>query len=248
MIDEKMMKIRHIYVLMLSVAAVALLIIGNCSREPKTFVEQRAEMVRVQLKQRGIRDERLLSAFESVPREEFVISEYIDKAYDDIEAPIGHGESLDRPFENAVMLMALAIKPQDKVLEVGTGSGYLAALMSHLADRVFTIEIVPEIAAEARDRLKKLGYDKVEVRTGDGFLGWPEHAPFDAIVMAASPPRVPEPLAKQLAESGRLVLPLGGAEKFQLLVLYTKKNGKLVETAKLSPTTFVPMKGKILEK
>ncbi|MFH1829288.1 MAG: protein-L-isoaspartate(D-aspartate) O-methyltransferase [Pseudomonadota bacterium] len=241
------MKKRTSFTLVLSMAAALLLIVGGCSRKSQTFEQQRAEMVREQLEQRGIEDKSILNAFNSVPREEFVIPAYKDKAYDDLEAPIGHGESLDRPFENAVMLNALAIKPHDKVLEVGTGSGYLSALMSHLADKVFTIEIVPEIANEARERLKKLHFDNVEVLTGDGFLGWPEHAPFDAIVLAASPTRVPEPLAKQLVESGRLVLPLGGAEKFQLLVLYTKKNGKLIETAKLSPTTFVPMKGKILE-
>jgi len=232
-----------------ALVALALLISlqAACSGKPKSFAEMRADMVERQLKRRGIRDDRTLAAFSTVPREEFVIEKFRGHAYDDVEAPSGFGQSLDRPYENAIMIEALDIQPGERILEVGTGSGYLASLLSKVGGEVYTIEIEPEIAEDARQRLKRLGYGNVEVKTGDGFLGWPEHAPFDAIVMAASPNRVPEPIARQLAEDGRLVLPLGGAEKFQQLVLFIKKDGKLAKERILTPTTFVPMKG-IIEK
>jgi len=230
-------------------AAVAIVVASgpSCSRKPKTFAERRAEMVERQIEMRGITEETILKAFGTVPREEFVIEKFREHAYDDVEAPSGFGQSLDRPYENALMIKALDVRPGERVLEVGTGAGYLASLLSRIAGEVYSIEIEPEIAEDARKRLKRLGYDNVEVKTGDGFLGWPEHAPFDAIVMAASPNRVPEPLKKQLAEGGRIVLPLGGAEKFQILTLFVKVDGKLVKKAEITPTTFVPMKG-IIEK
>jgi protein-L-isoaspartate(D-aspartate) O-methyltransferase len=231
-----------------AVMAIALLLSlqGSCSK-PKSLEEQRSEMVRTQIKNRGIRDEAILKAFNSVPREEYVIEKYREHAYDDLEAPSGFGQSLNRPFENAIMIRALDLGPGDRVLEVGTGSGYLASLIGKIAKEVYTIEIEPDIAEDARQRLKRLGYGNITVKTGDGFVGWAEHAPFNAIIMAASPNRVPAPLKKQLAEGGRLVLPLGGSEKFQQLVLFIKKDGRMVEKMKLSPTSFVPMKGKILE-
>ena len=231
-----------------AILAIALLVSlqGSCSK-PKSLEEQRATMVRTQIKNRGIKDEAILRAFGAVPREEYVIEKYRKHAYDDLEAPSGFGQSLDRPFENAIMIQALEVGPENKVLEVGTGSGYLASLLAQIAKEVYTIEIEAEIAEDARQRLKKLGFENITVKTGDGFVGWKEHAPFDAIVMAASPNRIPGPIAKQLAEGGRLVLPLGGSEKFQQLVLFIKKNGRMVEKMKLSPTSFVPMKGKILE-
>lgn len=242
---DKRVLVRAASVLVALSLAVALQ--ASCSRKPKIIEEKRADMVERQLKRRGIRDERVLAAFNSVPREEFVIEKFREHAYDDIEAPSGFGQSLDRPFENAIMIRALDVGPGDRVLEVGTGSGYLASLLAKVAKEVYTIEIEPEIAEDARQRLMRLGYDNIVVKTGDGFLGWPEHAPFDAIVMAASPNRIPGPIAKQLAEGGRLVLPLGGADKFQQLVLFIKKNGRMVEEMKLSPTSFMPMKG-IIEK
>ena len=231
-----------------AILAIALLLSlqGSCSK-PKSLEEQRAKMVRTQIKNRGIKDEAILKAFGAVPREEYVIEKYREHAYDDLEAPSGFGQSLNRPFENAIMIRALDLGPGDRVLEVGTGSGYLASLIAKVAKEVYTIEIEPDIAEDARQRLKRLGYGNITVKTGDGFIGWVEHAPFDAIIMAASPNRVPAPLKKQLAEGGRLVLPLGGTEKFQQLVLFIKKNGRMVEKMKLSPTSFVPMKG-IIEK
>jgi len=236
------------YLRIIPILAIALIFgITACSGKPATLEEKRAEMVRTQLKQRGIRNEAVLKAFLTVPREEYVIEKYKGNAYDDLEAQSGFGQSLDRPYENSIMINALSLEPGDKILEVGTGSGYLASLLATIASKVYSIEIEPDIAEDARKRLKRLGYNNIVVKTGDGFIGWPEHAPFDAIVMTASPNRVPGPIAKQLAEGGKLVLPLGGTEKFQVLVLFEKVNGKMVEKQKLSPTTFVPMKGKILE-
>lgn len=207
----------------------------------------RNNMVRTQLELRGIREPLLLDAFRTVPREKFVLPRYREHAYDDVETPIGFGQSLDRPYENAMMLKTLGLAPGDRVLEIGTGVGYFAALMSHIAKEVFTIEIEPAIADTARANLEALDYANIKVKTGDGFMGWPEYAPFDAIIMACSPDRVPDPLAEQLKEGGHILLPLGGTKKFQELVLYTKKDGKLIELRRLGPTEFSPMKGKVME-
>ena len=204
-------------------------------------------MVRVQLELRGIKDPAILKAFGAVPREEFVLPRFRRLAYDDLEVPIGHGQTLDRPYEDAFMIEALGLSDHDKVLEVGTGSGYLTAIMSKIVKEVYTIEIVPELAKEAGEHLTRLGFANAHVKAGDGYLGWPEHAPFDAIILTASPPHIPQPLVQQLAEGGRLLLPLGGKERFQELMLYTKRSGRLEETRRLAPTTFVPMKGKVLE-
>lgn len=221
---------------------------SGCPGRRATFDQQREAMVREQLERRGIADHKILNAFRDVPREEFVLPRHRGHAYDDVEAPVGFGQSLDRPYENAVMIQALGLGARDRVLEIGTGIGYLTAVMSRIAPEVYTIEIEPDIAEAARRTLARTGFANIKVKTGDGFLGWPEHAPFDAIIMGCSPDRVPEPLAEQLAEGGRLLLPLGGTEKFQELVLYTKRNGKLIETRRIAPTTFSPMKGKILER
>ncbi len=234
---------KNIFLLSLA-AAIA---VSACSRKPEPFEEQRKDMVRKQIEQRGIQDRSIVNAFMSVPREEFVTDKYKDRAYEDNEAPIGYEQSLDRPYENALMILALDIQPHEKVLEVGTGSGYLASLMSRIAKEVYTIEIVPEIADMARAHIARLGYKNIEIKTGDGFVGWPEHAPFDAIVLTCSPDEMPKPLVEQLAEGGRLVLPMGGTEKFQELILYEKTGGEFKQKARLSPTEFVPMKGKILE-
>lgn len=219
-----------------------------CSKKQTSFEGKRAQMVRVQLEQRGFTNKDILNAFRFVPREEFVLPNYRDNAYDDLEVPIGQGQTMDRPYDDAIMIEALSLSPQDRVLEVGTGSGYLAALMSRVAKEIYTIEIDEVLAKNAKDRLERLRYDNIHVMAGDGFLGWPEFAPFDAIVLSCSPPRVPEPLKDQLAEGGWLLLPLGGTQKFQQIILYTKKNEKFTEVRRLAPVTFAPMKGKILEK
>lgn len=219
----------------------------GCSKSEVSPDDRRAEMVRSQIAARGITDRRVLAAYSAVPRERFVLPRYRDRAYDDLEVPFGHGETLDRPYESALMVAALALTPSDRVLHIGTGAGYAPAILSRLAKEVYTIEIVPEIARDADARLRALGYDNVHLRVGDGYLGWPEHAPFDAILFATSPPRIPAPLVEQLAEGGRMLLPLGGSERFQELVLFRKQDGNLVEQKRLAPTTFSPMKGKIVE-
>jgi protein-L-isoaspartate(D-aspartate) O-methyltransferase len=216
--------------------------------KPQDFAEQRRAMVERQVLWRGVTDKKVLDAMLAVPREEFVLPQHRDKAYADLEVPIGEDQTLDRPYEDAFIIQSLKLSPTDKVMEVGTGGGYLAALLSRIVPEVYTIEILPEIADAARNRLSKLGYTNIFVKTGDGFLGWPEHAPFNAIILTCSPPEIPKPLIEQLAEGGRLILPLGGEQKFQELLLYTKKNGKLTGPLRLAPVTFVPMKGKILEK
>lgn len=229
------------------VILLAIVLLPSCSGKPEPLSEKHDDMINDQLVRRGITDEAVIRAMREVPREQFVLPKYRDKAYDDVEAPIAFGEALNRPYEDAVMLGAVDIKPSDRVLEIGTGTGYVTSLMSGMAKVVYTIEIEPSYADEARRNFKKLNYDNIHVKTGDGFLGWPEKAPFDVIIMMCSPPHIPKPLEDQLAEGGRMLLPLGGNEKFQELVLYTKKDGRLTETRRLAPTTFAPMKGIILE-
>lgn len=221
--------------------------IAACSSCKKSMQTKQQSMVERQIRFRGISDKEVLRVMREVPREEFVLPQYRDKAYDDLEVPIGEDQTLDRPYEDALMLTSLKLKPTDRVLEVGTGSGYLSALMSQLAKEVYTIEILPALGNRAREILHRLGYHNVEVKIGDGFVGWEEHAPFDVILLTCSPTEVPKPLKDQLAEGGRLILPLGGEEKFQELLLYTKKDGKFVLERRIAPTTFVPMKGMVEE-
>ncbi len=226
---------------------IACVLVASCSK-PADFTEQRKAMVEQQILWRGVKDRRVLDAFLTVPREEFVLPQYRDKSYADIEVPIGLEQTLDRPYEDAFIVQALKLTPSDSVFEVGTGGGYLTAILSKLAAQVYTIDIVPELADSAKARFEKLGYENIAVKAGDGYAGWDEHAPFNAIVFTCSPPEIPKPLIEQLAENGRMVLPLGGEEKFQELLLYTKKNGKLEGPVRIAAVTFVPMKGKVLEK
>jgi protein-L-isoaspartate(D-aspartate) O-methyltransferase len=219
----------------------------SCSSKPKSYAEKRMLMTENLIKKRGIENPRILKAFQTVPREEFVLPKYKEKAHEDIEVPIAFGETLNRPYEDAVMLASMEIEPHHKVLEIGTGTGYHTALLSQLADKVYTIEIEPEYAKKAKSNFEKLGYKNIFPKTGDGFAGWPEFAPFHRIVMMCSPSEIPIPLKNQLAENGLMILPLGGSERFQELFLYTKKNGELIKVRSIAPTTFSPMKGQILE-
>jgi len=228
---------------------IAAFVIGGatCSRCDQNIASEQHAMVERRVRFRGISDENVLKVMRDVPRVAFITEEHHKMAYDDVRVPTGHGQTLDRPYEDALILNTIKIKPTDNVLEVGTGSGYLAALMSRLAKNVYTIEIVPELGNRARERLAKLMYTNIEVKVGDGFLGWDEKAPFDVIILTASPATIPTPLMKQLSEGGRLLLPLGGEERFQELLLYSKKDGELVLDRRVAPTQFVPMKGKAQE-
>ncbi|PIR26016.1 MAG: protein-L-isoaspartate O-methyltransferase [Deltaproteobacteria bacterium CG11_big_fil_rev_8_21_14_0_20_42_23] len=214
----------------------------------ENYQAKREEMIKKHVIWRGITDESIVKAFNEVPREHFVLPEYKKDAYEDLEVPIGENQTLDRPYEDALILKALALKPGDKVLEVGTGSGYLASLMSKIADEVYTIEILNPLAESARKRVAELHYKNVTVKSGDGFIGWQEHAPFDAIILTCSPDEVPPALPEQLREGGRVVLPLGSDKKFQELLLYEKQNGKLVLKQRIAPAEFVPMEGEIRKK
>jgi protein-L-isoaspartate(D-aspartate) O-methyltransferase len=207
-------------------------------------VKSREEMVRKQLVGAGITDPAVIEAMKEVPRHEFVPFSVKSYAYADGPLPIGHGQTISQPFIVAYMTQALELSKEDTVLEVGTGSGYQAAILGKLAREVYTIEIVPPLAESARTVLAKLGFQNVHVKLGDGYLGWPEAAPFDAIIVTCAPDRVPEPLISQLKEGGRLVIPVGEAGGVQKLVLLRKKNGEISKTSMLD-VRFVPMTGKM---
>jgi len=221
----------------------------NCSPKPKQNVSSydiaRRQMVEEQIITRGIKDSNVIKAMLEVERHKFVPQIYEKYAYTDGPLPIGEGQTISQPYIVALMTEVLQLKEGEKVLEIGTGSGYQAAVLSLIAKEVYTIEIIPALAKSAKERLESLGYKNVYVRCGDGFLGWPEKAPFDGIIITCAAPRVPEPLVEQLAEGGRIVMPEG--DEFQMLVLYKKIKSRL-EKQELIPVRFVPMKGKIRER
>jgi protein-L-isoaspartate(D-aspartate) O-methyltransferase len=212
--------------------------------EAERFARAREEMVDGQIAARGVRDEATLRAMKKVPRHRFVPEGLAGQAYDDHPLPIGHGQTISQPYIVGFMTEALGLQGGERVLEVGTGSGYQAAVLAEIADRVYTIEIVAPLAEEARVRLKELGYDNVEVRAGDGYQGWPEAAPFDAIMVTAAAPRIPEPLRQQLRDGGRLILPVG--DEWQELVVVTR-TGDAFEEKRVLPVRFVPMTGTVRE-
>jgi protein-L-isoaspartate(D-aspartate) O-methyltransferase len=201
---------------------------------------ERDRMIAEQLAARGIHDERVLAAMRAVPRHRFVPESEAARAYADRPLSIGHGQTISQPFVVAFMTQALALSGDERVLDIGTGSGYQAAVLAVLAREVWSIEIVAPLAESARERLLDLGYDNVHVRCGDGYAGWPEEAPFDAILVAAAPDHVPQPLLDQLALGGRMILPVGKDE--QDLVLLRRTEGGLVREEVL-PVRFVPMTG-----
>ena len=218
----------------------ALLLAGCHSRETSVDA-QRQRMVREQLVPRGIHDERVLAAMGKVPREEFVSENLRGQAYADQPLPIGHDQTISQPFIVAYMTEQLRPQPTDRVLEIGTGSGYQTAVLSELVKEVYTIEIVEPLAKDASARLARLGYKNSHVKIGDGYAGWPEAAPFDAIIVTCAPDKVPQPLAAQLKDGGRMVIPVGGGLDQQLYLL-EKKDGQ-VEQRAILPVRFVPMAG-----
>ncbi len=196
-------------------------------------------MVQQQLMVRGITDERVLAAMVKVPREEFVPQDSRAASYEDGPLPIGYEQTISQPYIVAFMTEQLRPKPSDRVLEIGSGSGYQAAILAELVADVYTIEIVEPLAKSAEGTLQRLGYKNVHVRVGDGYKGWLEHAPFDAIIVTCAPEKVPQPLVDQLKDGGRMIIPVG--ERFaQQLYLLEKQNGRLRESAVL-PFRFVPM-------
>jgi protein-L-isoaspartate(D-aspartate) O-methyltransferase len=215
----------------------------NVDAVPGPAYEQaRERMVTEQIAARGVRDPKTLAAMRKVPRHLFVLATAAGEAYEDHPLPIGHGQTISQPYIVAFMTEALGLRGGETVLEVGTGSGYQAAVLAEIAARVYSIEIVDALALEARERLRRLGYPSVEVRSGDGYAGWPEAAPFDAIMVTAAAPRIPQPLKDQLRDGGRLVLPLG--DESQELIVVTRR-GATFEERRVLPVRFVPMTGKV---
>lgn len=201
----------------------------------------RHEMVERQLRKRGIRDERVLAAMLSVPRHEFVPAEFAAEAYNDHPLPIGHGQTISQPFMVAAMAEALELSGSERVLEIGAGSGYQAAVLSLLAREVHTVEMQEDLALDSAERLRRLGYGNVHVHVGDGTLGWPQDAPFDAIVVTAAAPEIPPPLAAQLADGGRLIIPVGTPQEQRLL--HVEKHDQVLSTRPLYHCRFVPLLG-----
>ena len=209
--------------------------------ENEEFAPQRAEMIEKQLRRRGITNPAVLVAMEAVPRHEFVPGELRSSAYEDAPLPIGAGQTISQPYIVAAMTAALRLSPTDRVLEIGTGCGYQAAVLSRLAKEVFTIECRTELASAASKRLARLGYANVHVHCGDGTLGLPECAPFDAILVAAAAPAVPQPLLAQLADGARMILPVGDSEHQELRLI--EKRGSEFLTNTLEGCRFVPLVG-----
>ena len=205
----------------------------------QNYEQEREKMVTKQISKRGVRDVRTLDAMRKVERHLFVPPRYMRMAYDDSPLSIGYGQTISQPYIVAYMTEIIEPKPGDKVLEIGTGSGYQAAVLAEIIDKVYTIEIVSELAKTASDRLQNLGYDNVKVISGDGYNGFEEEAPFDAIVVTAASEHIPPSLIKQLKEGGKMIIPVGSPFLVQTLMLIEKKDGK-ISTSSLMPVKFVP--------
>jgi protein-L-isoaspartate(D-aspartate) O-methyltransferase len=206
---------------------------------PDEFLDLRKQMVSRQIEARGVSDPNVLTSMLNVKRHLFVPEEYIHQAYADHPLPIGYGQTISQPYIVALMTEIVQIKPGDRVLEVGTGSGYQAAILAEMGAEVFTVEIIPELAESAEKTLNSLAYDNVKVRASDGYFGWEEYAPFEAIVVTAAPDHLPQPLVDQLAEGGRMVIPIGPIGSVQTLWLFEKVGGELKPT-NLGGVRFVP--------
>ncbi len=209
------------------------------------FARQRERMVREQLQARDIKDPRVLAAMLKVPRHEFVPPEYRDSAYSDHALPLKMGQTISQPYIVAYMTQALELRGTERVLEIGTGSGYQAAILAEIVPEVYTIEIIPELHDYAVSILNRLGYRNIHFLVGDGYLGWPEKAPFDRIIVTAAPGKVPQPLIDQLAEGGRMIIPIGVVD--QELVIYEKTKSGIKQRSTI-PVRFVPMTGIAREK
>ena len=213
----------------------------SCTQNDPNFDHLRKLMIKNQLQSRGIRDDAVLKVMRSVERHNFVPENYRDRAYSDGPLPIGHGQTISQPYIVAFMTEQLQVSSQHKVLEIGTGSGYQAAILGELAKHVFTIEIIPELAEGAKNILNHLSYKNITVRAGDGYKGWPEEAPFERIMVTAAPAEVPQTLVDQLAPGGRMILPVGAQFLVQYLWVIEKDDQGTVTKEKILPVRFVPM-------
>jgi len=210
------------------------------NQQEDKYSVMRKEMINNQIVNRGIRNQLTIKAMQKVPRHLFVSPEYTNRAYEDNPLPIGYNQTISQPFIVAYMTELAKPAKWKKVLEIGTGSGYQAAVLAEIVDTVYTIEIIPELAKEAATRLAKLGYKNIITKTGDGYNGWKEHAPFDVIMVTAADDHIPQPLLDQLAENGRLIMPVGLPSSAQQIVLAIRNNGK-IERSKLAMVRFVPL-------
>jgi len=218
----------------------ALLLIAAAPDEAK-FTARREAMVASQIAARGVADPAVLSAMTAVKRHLFVPEAYLADAYDDRPLPIGYGQTISQPYIVAYMTEIIRPKSDHRVLEIGAGSGYQAAVLAEIVRKVCTIEIIPELGGAARERLQKLGYQNVEVKVADGYDGWPEQAPFDAVVVTAAAEHIPPPLLKQLKDGGRMIIPVGSPFFVQTLTLVEKRGGRIT-TTQLMPVRFVPFR------
>jgi len=209
----------------------------------KALDYQRDIMIREHLMNRGIRDRAVLKAMRDVPREEFIDGRMLEKAYGDHPLPISEGQTISQPYIVAYMTEALELKPSDRVLEIGTGSGYAAAVLSRIVTTVYSVERLAGLAQNARERFERLGFSNIIVHEGDGTLGWPEHSPYDAIVVTAGAPKVPQPLLEQLALGGRLVIPVGRSYDVQMLVRMLRMTEHDYRSEELCGVRFVPLIG-----
>jgi protein-L-isoaspartate(D-aspartate) O-methyltransferase len=234
------MKVKILIFLLIAFLLAPLVLWKLKAQAPGSFEESRRRMVEDQLKGRDITDPKVLAAMGKAPRHRFVPPYLAPLAYSDQPLPIGQGQTISQPYIVALMTQWAEVKPGDKVLEIGTGSGYQAAVLAELTGRVFTIELLPELGRTAQGTLEELGYTRVHTRIGDGYQGWPEEAPFDAILVTATAPEVPPALAVQLKEGGRLVIPVGTPGSVQQLIKFRKVGGILREEARL-PVMFVPL-------
>jgi protein-L-isoaspartate(D-aspartate) O-methyltransferase len=210
------------------------------------LAKARNQMVQTTIAERGVSDPKVLSAMQTVPRHCFVPQDLVQAAYTDRPLPIGEGQTISQPYVVALMTEILQLEKDQRVLEIGTGSGYQAAVLAQMTRHVYTIEIKEKLHKQARNILKTLGYNTVQIRNGDGYFGWPEAAPFDAIMITAAVDHIPPPLLKQLKEGGRLALPLGNPFSYQNLVLVTKKGNELI-VKQITGVLFVPMTGHALK-
>lgn len=222
----------------LSIVLVLFLSIAVFSKE--NFEQLRKDMVEFQIKRRGIKDEKVISAMLKVPRHLFVPPEWVSQAYEDYPLPIGEGQTISQPYIVALMTASLSLNGNEKVLEIGTGSGYQAAILAEIVKEVYTIEIRESLALSADKRLKKMGYKNIKVKVGDGYFGWKEYAPFDGIIVTCAASSPPSPLIEQLKEGGKMVIPLEENPFYQSLVLITKWKGKIKKKS-IEAVRFVPM-------
>ena len=239
----------HIYVLLASISVTIFFLTAIvpptfAATDDATFRTQREAMVKEQIAARGIKDSRVISSMMTVARHLFVPQSYLESAYDDSPLPIGYGQTISQPYIVAYMTEVLNLNKTSRVLEIGTGSGYQAAVLSPIVKKVYTMEIIPELSGIAMERRKRLGYDNTEVATGDGYYGWKRHAPYDAIIVTAAAGHIPPPLLAQLKKNGRMIIPVGGVFMVQNLILVEKDKEGHITTKNLLPVRFVPLTGK----